>query len=103
MPADQDFIPLRSRTTEPAKSYPFVLDAFQKEAINCIDNSESVLVSAHTSAGKTVVALYGLVLFYFFYLTEHKSNLQVCYCYGLEGEATRDIYFTNQSIVKSEV
>ncbi|VDD88900.1 unnamed protein product [Enterobius vermicularis] len=63
VPADQDFIPLRSRTTEPAKSYPFVLDAFQKEAINCIDNSESVLVSAHTSAGKTVVALYGLVLY----------------------------------------
>lgn len=40
----------------PAKEYPFILDPFQKEAILCIDNNQSVLVSAHTSAGKTVVA-----------------------------------------------
>ncbi|KAH9510605.1 Exosome RNA helicase MTR4 [Dermatophagoides farinae] len=30
------------------------IDSFQKEAILCIENNQSVLVSAHTSAGKTV-------------------------------------------------
>ena len=38
------------------KEYPFLLDPFQKEALSCIENTQSVLVSAHTSAGKTVVA-----------------------------------------------
>lgn len=47
-------------TTEPAKEYPFILDPFQKEAILCIENDQSVLVSAHTSAGKTVVAEYAV-------------------------------------------
>lgn len=41
----------------PAKTYDFALDPFQKEAIQCLENNRSVLVSAHTSAGKTVVAL----------------------------------------------
>ncbi len=40
----------------PAITFPFPLDPFQEEAISHIDNSNSVLVSAHTSAGKTVVA-----------------------------------------------
>lgn len=40
------------------QEYPFVLDPFQREAILCIDNNQSVLVSAHTSAGKTVCAEY---------------------------------------------
>ena len=39
-----------------AKVYPFELDPFQKAAIGCLDRNQSVLVSAHTSAGKTVVA-----------------------------------------------
>ena len=37
-----------------------MLDAFQREALRCIENSQSVLVSAHTSAGKTVVAEYAI-------------------------------------------
>lgn len=45
-------------TGKPAREYPFVLDPFQKEAILCIDNNQSVLISAHTSAGKTVAAEY---------------------------------------------
>uniref|UniRef100_A0AC34F163 Helicase ATP-binding domain-containing protein n=1 Tax=Panagrolaimus sp. ES5 TaxID=591445 RepID=A0AC34F163_9BILA len=53
---------LVDRQTEPAKKYPFPLDVFQKKSINCIDNNQSVLVSAHTSAGKTVVALYAIAL-----------------------------------------
>ncbi len=41
-----------------AKSYPFVLDTFQREAVICLERNESVLIAAHTSAGKTVVAEY---------------------------------------------
>lgn len=38
--------------SKPAKEYPFTLDPFQKQAIQYIERNESVLVSAHTSAGK---------------------------------------------------
>ncbi|XP_046844163.1 exosome RNA helicase MTR4-like [Xenia sp. Carnegie-2017] len=53
---------LKVPTTKPAKEYPFILDPFQKEALSCIENNHSVLVSAHTSAGKTVVAEYAIAL-----------------------------------------
>lgn len=43
------------------KEYKFILDPFQKEAIMCIENNESVLVSAHTSSGKTVVGEYSII------------------------------------------
>lgn len=55
-PPGQEYIPLKTCNTEPAKTYPFALDSFQKESILCVDNNQSVLVSAHTSAGKTVIA-----------------------------------------------
>ena len=45
---------------EPLIQYPFELDEFQKDAIACVHNRESVLVSAHTSAGKTAIALYAI-------------------------------------------
>ena len=48
------------RPASPAKVYPFKLDPFQQEAINYIDRDESVLVAAHTSAGKTAVAEYAI-------------------------------------------
>ncbi|XP_050084334.1 exosome RNA helicase MTR4 [Anopheles aquasalis] len=57
---DQDYVPLAAASGPPAKEYPFVLDPFQREAILCIENNQSVLVSAHTSAGKTVVAEYAI-------------------------------------------
>lgn len=57
-PPGQPYVPLQQPRTEPAKKYPFTLDPFQRESILCIDNNQSVLVSAHTSAGKTVVAEY---------------------------------------------
>uniref|UniRef100_A0A1B6MD42 Helicase ATP-binding domain-containing protein n=1 Tax=Graphocephala atropunctata TaxID=36148 RepID=A0A1B6MD42_9HEMI len=60
VPPDEEYVPLRVVTTKPAKEYPFILDPFQKEAIACVDNDRSVLVSAHTSAGKTVVAEYAI-------------------------------------------
>lgn len=46
----------------PARSWPFTLDPFQVAAISCLERNESVLVAAHTSAGKTVVAEYAIAL-----------------------------------------
>jgi antiviral helicase SKI2 len=45
-----------------AKTYPFELDTFQKQAILCLENHHNVFVAAHTSAGKTVVAEYAIAL-----------------------------------------
>ena len=42
--------------------YPFELDFFQKAAIVCLENREHVFVAAHTSAGKTVVAEWSIML-----------------------------------------
>ncbi|KAG2486102.1 hypothetical protein HYH03_015197 [Edaphochlamys debaryana] len=45
-----------------AKQYPFTLDPFQETSVACLERRESVLVSAHTSAGKTVVAEYAIAM-----------------------------------------
>ncbi|KAJ5281701.1 hypothetical protein N7478_007073 [Penicillium angulare] len=45
-----------------AREWPFELDTFQKEAVYHLENGDSVFVAAHTSAGKTVVAEYGIAL-----------------------------------------
>ncbi|XP_059277438.1 DExH-box ATP-dependent RNA helicase DExH10-like isoform X2 [Lycium ferocissimum] len=45
-----------------AKIYPFKLDPFQEISISCLERKESVLVSAHTSAGKTAVAEYAIAM-----------------------------------------
>ncbi|GJW35310.1 DExH-box ATP-dependent RNA helicase DExH9 isoform X1 [Tanacetum coccineum] len=50
------------KDTKPAKEFPFSLDPFQSEAIHCLNAGESVMVSAHTSAGKTVVASYAIAM-----------------------------------------
>ena len=44
----------------PAISYPFELDHFQKHAHYRTSINENVLVTAHTGSGKTVVAEYGI-------------------------------------------
>lgn len=49
-------------TGERAKAYPFKLDPFQEVSISCLERNESVLVSAHTSAGKTAVAEYAIAM-----------------------------------------
>ncbi|KAI3934762.1 hypothetical protein MKW92_015348 [Papaver armeniacum] len=54
--------PCNNSNRKPAKEYPFSLDSFQSEAIKCLDKGESVMVSAHTSAGKTVVAQYAIAM-----------------------------------------
>lgn len=61
LPPKYDYIPISQHVIEkPAKTYPFTLDPFQQVSVSCIDRMESVLVSAHTSAGKTVVAEYAV-------------------------------------------
>lgn len=47
---------------EMARTWPFELDTFQKEAVYHLENRDSVFVAAHTSAGKTVVAEYAIAL-----------------------------------------
>ena len=45
-----------------ARTWPFELDVFQKEAVYHLESGDSVFVAAHTSAGKTVVAEYAIAL-----------------------------------------
>jgi ATP-dependent RNA helicase DOB1 len=47
---------------EMAKTYPFQLDPFQSVSIACLERNESILVSAHTSAGKTAIAEYAIAM-----------------------------------------
>ncbi|TID17196.1 hypothetical protein CANINC_004055 [Pichia inconspicua] len=61
LPPNYDYVPIgQHKRKNEARTYPFTLDPFQDTAISCIDREESVLVSAHTSAGKTVVAEYAI-------------------------------------------
>lgn len=62
LPPSYPYVPIASHVppAEPARTYPFELDPFQRVAISSIERDESVLVSAHTSAGKTVVAEYAI-------------------------------------------
>lgn len=61
-PTYSGYVPLSQHISPdpPAREYPFTLDPFQRTAIHSIQREESVLVSAHTSAGKTVVAEYAI-------------------------------------------
>lgn len=47
---------------QPARTWPFELDSFQKEAVYRLEQGDSVFIAAHTSAGKTVVAEYAMSL-----------------------------------------
>jgi ATP-dependent RNA helicase HelY len=49
-----------SRRESFESSRPFPLDAFQRRALDAIDNGQSVLVAAPTGSGKTVVAEYAI-------------------------------------------
>lgn len=62
LPPSYPYVPIASHKppAEPARTYPFTLDPFQKVSVASIERNESVLVSAHTSAGKTVVAEYAI-------------------------------------------
>lgn len=62
LPPDYAYTPISEHKAPeiPAKTWPFKLDPFQQVSIASIERGESVLVSAHTSAGKTVVAEYAI-------------------------------------------
>jgi ATP-dependent RNA helicase DOB1 len=62
VPPGYDYQPISRHVppARPAREYKFVLDPFQQVSIHAIQRNESVLVSAHTSAGKTVVAEYAI-------------------------------------------
>jgi ATP-dependent RNA helicase DOB1 len=62
IPPGYPYVPIASHVppAKPAREYKFTLDPFQQVSIHAIQRNESVLVSAHTSAGKTVVAEYAI-------------------------------------------
>ena len=62
LPPDYAYTPISEHKppAEPARTWPFTLDPFQQVAVASIERNESVLVSAHTSAGKTVCAEYAI-------------------------------------------
>lgn len=62
LPPDYKYVPISEHKAPetPARTWPFTLDPFQQVSIASIERGESVLVSAHTSAGKTVVAEYAI-------------------------------------------
>ena len=47
---------------ELARTWPFELDAFQQRSVEVLENRQHLLVAAHTSAGKTVVAEYAIAM-----------------------------------------
>mgnify|MGYP002624232226 FL=1 len=51
-----------SEIKDPPITFPFELDEFQKRSILRLEKHQNVLVCAHTSSGKTVVAEYGIAL-----------------------------------------
>ncbi|CAL1717435.1 unnamed protein product [Somion occarium] len=62
IPPGYSYVPIANHIPppKPAREYSFPLDPFQQVSIYAIQRNESVLVSAHTSAGKTVVAEYAI-------------------------------------------
>ncbi|KAJ3115132.1 ATP-dependent RNA helicase mtr4 [Phlyctochytrium bullatum] len=58
VPPAYSYIPLKDHRPPdaPARKFPFTLDPFQEMAIAAVERNESVLVSAHTSAGKTALS-----------------------------------------------
>ncbi|KAH9849685.1 antiviral helicase [Lenzites betulinus] len=62
VPPGYPYVPIANHVPpeKPAREYKFILDPFQEVSVHAIQRNESVLVSAHTSAGKTVVAEYAI-------------------------------------------
>lgn len=59
---NRDITNFKDLVPEMARTWPFELDTFQKEAVYHLESGDSVFVAAHTSAGKTVVAEYAIAL-----------------------------------------
>ncbi|KAK5063099.1 hypothetical protein LTR84_005175 [Exophiala bonariae] len=59
---DKEITNFKELVPDMARTWPFELDTFQKEAVYHLENRDSVFVAAHTSAGKTVVAEYAIAM-----------------------------------------
>ncbi|EFA83539.1 DEAD/DEAH box helicase [Heterostelium album PN500] len=79
---------------KPARTYPFKLDPFQATSVACIERKESVLVSAHTSAGKTVVAEYSIAVA----LREGQRVIYTSPIKALSNQKYRDLNDTFQDV-----
>lgn len=62
IPTGQEYIPLTVLTEYPHFTFPFKLDIFQKLALSALHLDDNVMVSAHTSSGKTAIAEYSIAL-----------------------------------------
>ena len=51
---------LSNQDLDPVRIFPFPLDEFQLQAINSLNNGHSVVVSAPTGSGKTLVGEYAI-------------------------------------------
>ena len=61
VPSDMEYTTISDHIIKDrCRTWEFELDPFQEIAIRAIDRQESVLVAAHTSAGKTVTAEYAI-------------------------------------------
>lgn len=71
----------------PAKTYSYNLDPFQRKSIDCLERKESVLVSAHTSAGKTAIAEYAIAMS----LRDHQRVIYTSPIKALSNQKYRDL------------
>lgn len=71
----------------PAKTYTYKLDPFQRKSIDCLERKESVLVSAHTSAGKTAIAEYAIAMS----LRDHQRVIYTSPIKALSNQKYRDL------------
>ncbi|KAG5518297.1 hypothetical protein PMAC_003093 [Pneumocystis sp. 'macacae'] len=78
-----------------AYNFAFELDNFQKFAIYHLERTESVFVSAHTSAGKTVVAEYAIAL-----ASKHMTNraIYTSPIKALSNQKFRDFHSTFEDV-----
>jgi superfamily II RNA helicase len=75
--------------TEIFESYPFQLDNFQKHSIDRIRKEESVLVTAHTGSGKTIMADYAIKL-------AKQKNKRVIYTSPIKSLSNQKFYEFSQ-------
>eukprot|EP00117_Sycon_ciliatum_P021441 scpid29947/ scgid18789/ Superkiller viralicidic activity 2-like 2; ATP-dependent helicase SKIV2L2 len=94
LPPGVMYTPLIDVARKPAKEYKFVLDPFQREAVKCVENNQSVLVSAHTSAGKTVVAEYAVAVS----LRDHQRVIYTTPIKALSNQKYRELYEDVQDV-----
>ena len=77
--SERDFFELKQgeySEEEPPEYYPFSyeLDNFQKYGFDAISKNENILVTAHTGAGKTALAIYGIAKWL------NSDDSQIIYC-----------------------